>query len=172
MGKKIQLFELAELIFYCDKDQLSTLTHEEIFLTQEKFKELLKVFTTDATHYTTNFIKKGGSPLPYGSFASMGRIGEYAVLYFVDSFSTPLLFILDTKLGVVKNHIDINTAKMLLNDVVYENVKINLLRPKTMDRLFKGIPNMASFIKQYQEALEEHNNKNDTTEREFFELQL
>ena len=172
MAKQVQYFKIADLIFSSPEDKIITLNGKEIAEIQRRFQEIVKSFETKESHYATNFIKCKDSKLPYNSFTVIGELEENLILHFTLSYKEPVLFIYNTNDKCIKNFIDIENSRFILNDETYEDVKEQLQYPRYLDRLFKNIGNINEFVERYQVALLEHNNSDCITGRECFEISM
>lgn len=173
MDKQTQYFSIANLIFTTPYDKTITLNSKEIDAIQNRFIEIVNSFVNpETTQYATNFIKNGGSNLPYSSMSLIGEINNHLILHFAFSYHDPILFIIDTKDNKVKNYIDIENAKNILDDEIFQDIKESLQYPKNLNNLFKGIVDINKFVESYKIILTTHNNPQSITGRDCFEINL
>lgn len=138
-----------------------------------RFLEIVDSFKgSESTHYSTNFIKQTGSKLPYNSMTILGEINNRLILHFTFSYKEPVLFVIDISESKVRNYIDIDSAKGILNDETFQDIKDALHYPKNLDRLFKGISDINNFVEKFESLLQEYNNPKTITGRECFEVSL
>ena len=168
-----QLFQIANLIFTKSCNQEISLNDYEVKLIHDRFLEITQSFEgSKSTHYATNFIKQGCSNLPYNSMTVLGKINNRLILHFTTSYKKPLMFVIDIEERKIKNNIDIESAKIILNDESFQDIKETLHFPKNLDRLFKGIGDMNKFINIYEQLLEENINGDTLTGRNCFEIDI
>ncbi len=173
MDKQTQFFQIANLIFTTPYNKTTSLNGQEIATIQSRFLEIVNAFAEpETTHYATNFVKRGGSNLPYNSMTVLGEINNHLLLHFTLSYKEPILFIIDTNDNKAKNYIDIENAKGILDDEVFKDIKKSLCYPKNLNRLFEGITDINDFVKKFEILLEEHNNSQAITGRDCFEVNL
>ena len=173
MEKQVQYFQIANLIFSSSYNETVTMSGKDMAEIQTRFQQLVKSFeASNNTQYTTNFIKQGGNNLPYNSMVAFGMIKDHLLLHFTYSYREPVMLIINTKDNMLRNFINIEKAKDILDDDIYNDVKEALSFPKKLDRIFKGISDINSFIEKYEEILQSYNNLETVTGRECFEINL
>ena len=136
-------------------------------MTVPKFKE------TRNTDYNTDYIKGGKNPLPYTSMSYIGRLNNRLMLHFVSDFGKPLMLIYDIHTKQVRNFIDIEAAKSILNDKIYDNLQFELSYSRTengMSRILYGVENINQFMQEYSE--ENHRNADTITGYDCVEYDL
>ena len=173
MKNQVQFFQIANLIFTIPENETSSVNGAEIAEIQKRFQNIVNSFTQiETTQYATNYVKQGGSNLPYSSMTIIGQIHEHLILHFSLSYDKPMMFIIDTQQNKVRNYIDIESAKGILQDDIYMDIKEALSYPKRLDRLFKGINDINNFVDDFQTVLDKHDNPNTITGYECFEIDL
>lgn len=173
MDKQIQYFQIANLIFSKPYNQVTDLKYDEILKIKSRFQNIIDSFLNmENTQYATNNIKKGGTNLPYNSKTIIGEINNHIILHFTFTYKEPILFVVDTKDNKVKNYINIENAKNILDDEIFQDIKDELFYPKNLDRLFKGIDDINNFVKDFEILLHKYNNIDTLTGRDCFEVSL
>lgn len=173
MDKQVQCFQIANLIFTLSENLPTSLSGKEIGIIQQRFFDIVRSFEfPETTQYATNYIKHGRTNLPYNSMTFLGEINNHLILHFTDSYKKPILFIIDTKQNKVKNYINIEEAKGILDDEIFKDIKDSLSFPKNLNRLFKGVPDIQHFIEYFETLLEEHKNTLSVTGYDCFEVTL
>ena len=94
------------------------------------------------------------------------------ILHFTFSYKEPVLFAIDTKDNKVRNFINIENAKGILDDETFQDIKESLSFPKKLDRIFKGVPDINNFVNEYENLLKKYDNPKTITGRECFEIDL
>lgn len=173
MDRQAQHFQIANLIFTIPYDSTTLLTGKEIQTIQDRFLEIVNSFEgPEYTQYSTNYIKQGDSKLPYNAMTILGEINNRLILHFTFSYKEPVLFVIDISENKVKNYIDIESAKGILNDDTFQDIKDALHYPKNLNRIFKGVADINKFVSQFESLLQKHNNAETITGRDCFEVNL
>lgn len=170
MNPYSQLFEVANLIFISyEGAEIKTDDSLEI---QSRFQEILNSFTSYETIYNTNYIRKGKSSLPYNSGILVGEVKDNLILHFTDSYNEPLMIIINKKEGYIRNFINIEDVRYILNDKVFESMKEDLHYPVNLNERFPIIHDINKFIGLYKRILERHSDENGITSHECFEIKF
>lgn len=165
---KTQCFSIAKLIFTLNESE--QINSEEIKKIQERFISLLKQFRgSESIEYSAGVIKGNGTKLPYSSMAPLGDINSRLVLHFAISFNKPMLFVIDTVDKTVRNYIDIQTAKIVLNEKAFSLLKDELSYSKRMNLLLPKINNFLEFESKYEILLTSNVNENTIVGENCFE---
>lgn len=170
MDRQIQLFQIANLIFTTPLENITSLNDKDIKIIQTRFTDIINSFgESGISHYTTNFIKNGGTKLPYNSMSFVGDNDNHLLLHFSTSYNEPLFFIIDVNKNTVKNYIDIEDVKNIINDETYIDINESLHYPRNLNRLFKNITDMNEFVDIYMNELKNHI---DASKNDCFEIEL
>lgn len=171
MELNVQLFEIANLIFCLSNKSYLNLKSEQIQEIQNRFKNIIDTFQTSEKDYFSGFIKNN-SKLPFNSITAIGMIGEQLILHFTYSYNEPIMMIFDTKNETIRNFIDLNQAKDILDDEIFMDIKENLMEPRFLNNHFKGISDINKFIDVYQDLLNNYTNSEAITGRDCFEINI
>lgn len=171
IDNKIQYFPVAGLIFTSDIENNNLPTSKDLFEMQMRFKSLTESFNQENKNYHSSFVKNN-SALPYNSKSILAQLDEHLIINFRYSYNNPLFIIYDVEKDLVQNYIDIENAKIILNDKVFEYIQEMLHMPRNLDRIYKGITNFNEFVDEYKEILEKYKNENTISGYECIEIDL
>lgn len=173
MDKQIQLFQIANLIFTTPLENITSLSSKDIETIQARFTDIINSFgESGISHYTTNFIKNGGTKLPYNSMSFVGDNDNHLILHFSTSYNEPLFFIIDVNKNTVKNYIDIDDVKNIIDEETFTDINESLHYPRNLNRLFKNINDINEFINTYMNELKGHINISENSKNDCFEIEL
>ena len=82
------------------------------------------------------------------------------------------MIIFDIKNQKIRNYIDIDQAKYILDDEIFMDIKENLMEPRFLNNRYKGIPDIDQFVKIYQNLLKQYDNPEAITGRDCFEFDI
>ena len=170
MSELVQYFEVAELIF-CSLSSDCQLSKEELQEINDRFLSIVNDFHGQ-THNNTEAVQVGKTFLPFTSISMIGTLNDRLMLHFTSSFHQPLFLIIDTKEKTARNYIEIEDAKMILDNDNYSDVKNSLHLKKHLNHYFKAGMVLDDFIENYEKELEKHKNAELPTGRECFEISL
>lgn len=171
MVEQVQYFKIASLLFTSNINILLSINSSEIKEIQARFSNIMNSFIEKGTNKSINYIKEKDI-LPYESKVRVGKMGNHLILNFKNDFNNPCLFILDIKEQKVKNYIDIQLAKEILNNEIYDTMQEELHKKKNLTNIIKNVKSIEKFIKEFEKQMELHKNSNTITGYDCFEIDL
>lgn len=144
---------------------------KDIYQIQSRFKNIVSPFQTAEKDYNSSYIKKH-TALPYNSRTFIGKPRKDLVLHFGYSYNEPIMFLYDISTNCFRNYIDLDTAKYILDDEIYLDIKTDLSYPRNLDYRYKGVQNVNNFVEQYQSIINDYRKKNDLSEYNCIDIEM
>ena len=170
-NNQIQHFSIAKLIFISDTNKLQSINSQELYEIQKRFKILVQQFLTHDKDYNSSFIKDESS-LPYNSRTYIGKPRNDLILHFEYTYKKPMMFLIDLKNHHIHNYINIEQAKFILDNELFEDMKQDLMYPRILDRMYKGINEINTFISMYEGMLKDCVNDNEVSGLDCIEIEF
>ena len=139
----IKYYAIAQLIFVNSNN--TAISEDDLREIHNRFLNLVSEFNGEANTY----IDKTKPTLPYSTMTALGTFNNRLILHFTDSFGKPLFFVYDISKKTVKNYIDIEEAKEILNDDSYEDIRTNLKYKKNLSLIMPNIKDINAFVTEY-----------------------
>ncbi len=159
-------FEIAYLIFI-SRNHLD-ISYKSLDTIKERFTEILSSLQGTFEQDSRSNIKNSNM-FPYHSMSPLGPLNKYTFLYCATSFNNPILYAYNVATGKVRNFLDVNDAKGILNDEIYTDIKSDLRYPRHLNNYLLGVKDINTFVKNYQKILEFTNKGQKLEEKKLFE---
>ncbi len=156
------LFTVADLIFAKDIQKPISISEKDLKTIKEEFLKIVNSLEGIEKTKGTKEHKFAEMTLPYNAMSIMTRLNDHLVLHCSTSYAQPMLFIIDMQKEEIRNYIDIEVAKIILNDKAREKIDRQLSSPFHFGAFYPNIKDVNMLAEKYAERLRQHKNLQKT----------